>query len=127
MTTTVPAAPRRPRLRFVAHYLEMVVAMVVGMVALAPLWPEVWRAEPAAAALIMATDMTVAMGAWMLLRRHAWRPVLEMCAIMVAPFVVLLIPLALGLISGTALMILAHVIMFPLMLVAMIWRRHEYC
>ncbi|WP_246633044.1 hypothetical protein [Pseudonocardia nigra] len=43
MTTTQITRPTRGTAaklaRFVGHYLEMVVAMVVGMVALAPLWP----------------------------------------------------------------------------------------
>ena len=62
---------RSPLLRFVLHYLEMVVAMVVGMMALAPLWPDAWLARGDLHAVAMAVNMTVAMAAWMAIRRHA--------------------------------------------------------
>ncbi|MDD7964084.1 hypothetical protein [Actinomycetospora lemnae] len=120
-------APRARRLtRFAGHYLEMVVAMVVGMVALAPLWPAAWVASEGVHAVVMATDMTVAMVLWMALRRHRWPRIAEMAAVMSLPFVALLVPYGLGVLPGSALMVAGHVIMFPLMLLAMLWRRHEY-
>lgn len=120
-------APRARRLtRFAGHYLEMVVAMVVGMVALAPLWPAAWVASEGVHAVLMATDMTVAMVLWMALRRHRWPRIAEMAAVMSLPFVALLVPYGLGVLPGSALMVAGHVIMFPLMLLAMLWRRHEY-
>jgi len=42
---TSASVRRSPLLRFVLHYLEMVVAMVVGMMALTPLWPDAWLAR----------------------------------------------------------------------------------
>ena len=69
---TSASVGRSPLLRFVLHYLEMVVAMVVGMMALAPLWPDAWLARGDMHAVAMAVDMTVAMAAWMAIRRHAW-------------------------------------------------------
>ena len=119
--------PRGRRLgRFVGHYLEMVVAMIVGMVALDPLWPAEWLAREGVHAVLMATDMTVGMGAWMALRRHRWLRILEMSAVMYLPFVALLVPYGFGVLPASALVIAGHVIMFPLMLLAMLWRRHEY-
>ena len=100
--------------------------MVVGMVALAPLWPEAWLARDDLHAVAMAVDMTVAMAAWMLVRRHTWPRIVEMSAAMVLPFAVLLVPYWLGVLAAGALMIAAHVVMFPLMLAAMIWRRADY-
>ena len=121
-----------PYLRFTLHYLEMVVAMFVGMFALGPLWslaaPGVTD-NPAAAGLsvtVMATNMTIGMGAWMAIRRHAWLRIAEMAAAMYLPFVALLVPYWLGAISGGAVMIGGHVLMFPAMLAAMLWRRDEY-
>jgi len=111
---------------FVLHYVEMVVAMVVGMVALDPLWPAEWLAREDVHALVMATDMTVAMALWMALRRHAWARIAEMSAAMYLPFVALLVPYGFGVLPASALMVAGHVIMFPLMLLAMLWRRHEY-
>lgn len=112
--------------RFAGHYLEMVVAMLVGMVALAPLWPAGWVARADVHALVMAIDMTVVMALWMRVRRHSWPRVAEMSAAMVLPFAALLVPHWLGVLSGSALMTAGHVVMFPLMLLAMLWRRAEY-
>jgi flagellar biosynthetic protein FliP len=121
-----PAHRTRRLARFAGHYLEMVLAMVVGMVALAPLWPAAWVASEGVHAIVMATDMTVAMVLWMAVRRHRWPRIAEMAAAMYLPFVALLVPWGLGVLSGSALMVAGHVIMFPLMLLAMLWRRHEY-
>ena len=130
MTTTEITRPTRGNARklarFAGHYLEMVAAMVVGMIALDPLWPADWLVRTDVHAVVMATNMTLVMGAWMLVRRHSWARTAEMCAVMYLPFVALLVPYWLGVMSGTALMIAGHVIMFPLMLAAMLWRRAEY-
>jgi hypothetical protein len=128
-TTAAAAAERsttRKLLGFAQHYAEMVVAMLVGMVALAPLWPAEWVARPDVHAVVMATDMTVVMALWMAVRRHSRPRVAEMSAAMYLPFLALLVPYWTGLISGTALMVAGHVVMFPLMLLAMVWRRAEY-
>jgi flagellar biosynthetic protein FliP len=128
-TTTHPHPTRsntRKLVRFAAHYLEMVVAMIVGMVALAPLWPAEWVARPDVNAMTMALDMTIAMALWMRIRRHSWPRTAEMSATMFLPFVVLLVPYWLGAISEMTVMVAAHVIMFPLMLAVMLWRRDDY-
>ncbi|MGW3998428.1 hypothetical protein ACWEF6_33485 [Amycolatopsis sp. NPDC004772] len=125
-TTETPRTTARKLARFTGHYVEMVVAMLVGMVALTPLWPSAWLDRPDVDALVMATDMTVAMVLAMALRRHSWPRIAEMAAVMYLPFVALLVPYWLGAISGMTLMVAGHVIMFPLMLAAMVWRRAEY-
>lgn len=112
--------------RFTGHYVEMVVAMIVGMIVLGPLWPEAWVRRDDVSAVVMATDMTLVMALWMRIRRHPWPRVLEMSAVMYLPFLALLVPHWLGALSGTGLMTAGHVIMFPLMLAAMVWRRDEY-
>jgi hypothetical protein len=120
--------------RFVRHYLEMVVAMMLGMAVLGPVesvlldplgWQAV-RAVPELRALIMATNMTVAMVAWMRYRRHGWAASTEMAAAMYLPFVVLFPPLWLGLLSAGGMMALGHVLMLPAMAGAMLLRRDEY-
>jgi hypothetical protein len=126
MTAIENTRTSRKLARFVGHYAEMVAAMVVGMVAFAPLWPAEWVARADVHAIVMATDMTLAMALWMCVRRHSWPRIAEMCAAMFVPFVVLLVPYWLGALSGTALMVAGHVIMLPLMLAAMVWRRSEY-
>ncbi|MFI5589805.1 hypothetical protein ACIA5G_32480 [Amycolatopsis sp. NPDC051758] len=127
MTTTAPPRTTARKLaRFAGHYVEMVVAMIVGMMALGALWPAAWLERPDVDAIVMATNMTVAMVLVMALRRHSWPRIAEMSAAMYLPFVALLVPYWLGAISGTTLMVAGHVIMFPLMLAAMVWRRAEY-
>jgi hypothetical protein len=119
---------------FTRHYLEMVAAMIIGMVALGPVWSWTTGALGVAevferadvGALVMATNMTVAMSAWMFYRGHRWAPVAEMAAAMYLPFLVLLPPLWMGAISGHTLMMAGHVLMLPAMALAMLLRRHEY-
>jgi hypothetical protein len=116
-------------LRFALHYLEMVIAMFVGMIALGPLWSWGWPGLsdfPAVDALVMAANMTIGMAAWMLIRRHRRHLVAEMSAAMFLPFLVLLVPYAFGAISGGAVMMGGHMLMFLTMLAAMLWRHAEY-
>ena len=120
--------------KFALHFLEMVVAMVVGMVALHPLWmfgldaagaTELMH-NPYTGAMIMATNMTLAMSAWMKVRGHGWRPIVEMGAAMYLPFLVLFVPLALEAIDESAMMLWGHVLMLPARAAAMLLRPHEY-
>ncbi|MEX5237421.1 hypothetical protein [Kocuria arenosa] len=139
MSTTRPATvlsvARLLRVRhFVRHYLEMVFAMVVGMIVLAPVWS--WALErvgaiepfsrPDLAALVMATDMTIAMSAWMRFRGHGWAPIAEMAAAMYLPFIILFVPLWAGLISAATLMTAGHLLMLVAMAGVMLLRPQEY-
>jgi hypothetical protein len=144
LPTTVPAeasvlaeitAARRHRWRkLVVHYLEMVVAMALGMVALHPLWELAFGAlgwgavldRPEPMALVMATNMTVFMAAWMKFRRHTWRPIAEMSAAMYLPFLALFVPMWAGLISPSGMLLWGHVLMLFAMAGAMAIRPHEY-
>jgi flagellar biosynthetic protein FliP len=128
-TSTKPESRTRGHLRFALHYVEMVVAMVVGMVALGPLvsWvaPSVHdRAD--VSALVMATNMSIGMAVWMRIRRHSWPRIAEMCAAMYVPFLVVLVPFWLGAVGEDAVMMVGHVLMMPAMLAVMIWRRRDY-
>jgi hypothetical protein len=123
---TVQRSGTRKLARFTGHYVEMVVAMLVGMMALAPLWPDSWTSRSDVDVLVMATNMTIGMTAVMLLRRHSWARIAEMAAAMYVPFAVLLVPYWLGALSGMTLMVAGHVIMFPLMLAVMLWRHDHY-
>ena len=115
--------------RFLTAYLEMTLAMLVGMGALGVVWDAAWpglTGRPDAMALTMAFDMTVGMAAWMWVRGHAPRHIAEMSAVMVLPFLVLLVPYWAGGISADVLMIAGHLLMLPLMAAAMLLRRSEY-
>ena len=124
---TTPSTTRRPgtaRWRFLRHFLEMLAAMVIGMIALEPLWPHVDTVE--LHALVMATNMTIGMTALMAVRRHAWPGIVEMSAAMYAPFIILFVPYWTGLITAGGLFQLGHLLMLPAMLSAMLHRRAEY-
>ena len=138
------AAPRSRDARytpvriFTRHYVEMLVAMVLGMVVLGgalavPLqlagvdvanWD---RNAPALLLLSMAFTMTVPMVAWMRHRGHGWAPAADMTAAMFLPSFAAVGLLWAGLQTDThALLVIQHVAMGPAMLVAMLLRRHEY-
>ncbi|MFC7490183.1 MULTISPECIES: hypothetical protein [unclassified Knoellia] len=125
---------RTPRARFWWHYLEMVVAMLVGMGLFWPVWiglfaladrPDLMERGDLAA-VRMAINMTVGMALWMRVRGHGGRDIVEMSVAMSAPFFVLLIPHWTGALSADALMMAAHTIMFVTMLLAMWWRKDVY-
>ncbi|MFD1932492.1 MULTISPECIES: hypothetical protein [Nonomuraea] len=126
--------PKTSTLLFARHYGEMLLAMIIGMLLLAPVWAAAgeWLGLAAVfgradvGALIMATDMTAAMTVWMRHRGHSWQPVAEMGAAMYVPFLLLLPPFWLGLVSGDTVMIAGHVLMLPAMLAVMLRRREEY-
>jgi hypothetical protein len=135
-TTTRARTPRAQTggWRFLRHYLEMVAAMLVGMVVLGAAVRGVLAlaglryptASPTPVALEMAATMAAGMVAWMRHRGHRWAPTMEMTAAMVAPAVALVPLLWLGVITGDALLLLEHLAMFPLMFLVMLRRRAEY-
>jgi hypothetical protein len=116
------------------HYVEMLITMVIGMMALHPVWQfglHMVGASPALShatvmALVMATDMSLGMGAWMRYRGHSWRPIAEMSAVMYLPFALFLPAVWGGAMSGAAMLGAGHLLMLPTMLGLMLWRRDEY-
>jgi hypothetical protein len=120
--------PLRTRLaRFITAYLEMTLAMLVGMGLFGAVWDALWPGlthRPDAMAVTMAADMTLAMAAWMWVRGHAGRHILQMSAVMVLPFLGLLWPYRLGVLTGDALLTGGHIGMFALMGAYLGWRPH---
>lgn len=125
-------------LHFIRHYLEMLIAMAIGMFALGGAFAVLlgavgvdvgdWRTDaPALLLLGMAFTMSVPMVAWMRYRGHGWAPAREMAASMFVPSIAAILLLWAGAVedSGTLLAI-QHIAMFPAMLVAMLLRRSEY-
>ena len=120
--------------RFARHYVEMVVAMLVGMMALYSLWMLATAGAGEGSvlgsveveSLVMATTMAVPMAAWMRFRRHGYAPTLLMSTAMYAGFVVVFPPYWAGAVGAHGVMMVGHVAMFVLMLVAMLLRRPEY-
>ena len=119
---------------FARHYVEMVVAMFLGMGVLLP--PLGAALRTAGTSLhdsdvlmisAMALTMTVPMIAWMRYGRHGWPVCADMAAAMVIPTLSVLAVLWSGLVAdlGTLLLI-EHLAMLPSMLVAMLLHRDEY-
>jgi hypothetical protein len=119
----------RPIWHFLRHYVEMVLAMLAGMFALGGLEGLVWPALTAradVAAMVMATNMSLGMAAWMRFRGHAWRGIAEMSASMYLPFLVLLVPYWAGVAGKGVLMTWGHLLMLPAMALVMLLRPAEY-
>jgi hypothetical protein len=123
---------------FVRHYVEMVVAMflgmaVLGMPAVAALGAvgmsssELQNDAPALLLFGMGVTMTAPMVAWMRYRGHGWPASAEMAAAMFIPTFGVIALLWTGLVGDTGtLLVIEHVVMLPSMLVAMLLRRDEY-
>ncbi|WP_343447031.1 hypothetical protein [Micromonospora schwarzwaldensis] len=113
------------------HLAGMVVAMVAGMVLLGPLWQAGGQAfggadvlaRPDVATLVMATDMSLGMVAWMWHRGHRWTATLEMTAAMSVPVLLLLPPWWAGLVDDHVLMLGGHLLMLPAMV--LVGLRHD--
>ncbi|MGY1704383.1 hypothetical protein ACI79C_07400 [Geodermatophilus sp. SYSU D00697] len=133
-SSPTPHDSRRRTRTLVRHYLEMLVAMVVGMVALHPVWDLVLGAfgagavldRPEPMALVMATNMTIGMTLVMRWRRHGWRACAEMAAAMYLPFVLLFGPMWAGVLSPGGMLLWGHVLMLFAMAGAMALRPSEY-
>lgn len=130
-----PTTNRRQWLRFAGHYLEMVVAMLVGMFILGGALRAVLALAgvdysmdlyPGLVTLEMGVTMAAAMLAWMRFRGHSWAPTLEMAGAMLAPAVAAVPLIALSVLDAGTAMTVEHVAMFTLMLVVMLRRREEY-
>ena len=123
---------------FLRHYVEMVIAMFLGMAVLwlpaglalnatGSSWSELNDDAPALMLLLMATTMTVPMVAWMRYRGHGRRANAEMSASMFLPTFAVIGLLGAGLLTDTGvLMVVEHVAMLLAMLVAMLLRPAEY-
>jgi uncharacterized protein YceK len=120
--------------RFVRHLVEMVAAMIVGMVVLAPVWVGVFALLGCSSllehadvhAMAMATDMSAGMALWMRHRHHGWASIGEMVAAMYLPFLLLFVPYWLGLVSAGTMLTAGHALMVPCMIAVMLRRREEY-
>lgn len=120
--------------RFALHYVEMLVAMGLGMLIFHPLFGLVaettgWAgtyARDDVSAMVMATSMVIGMSLWMWFRSCSRAAIVEMGVAMYLPFVVLLVPLWLGAISRGFLMLWGHLLMLVTMFLAMLYRRAEY-
>jgi hypothetical protein len=136
--TTMSVRPTRIRqtLRFLLHFGEMVLAMMVGMAVFAVvngmlLIPRgfVYLSSsmyPQAYAMAMAVSMTVAMVAWMFIRKHPWRLSAEMAGAMLVPTVLLIAICWIAHLPSDVLLTGTHILMLPAMLAVMLYRWRDY-
>jgi hypothetical protein len=118
---------RRPGRRawaFTRHYLEMVIAMFAGMVALQPLWPNLPHVLEIEA-LAMATSMNLGMAAWMAVRHDSPATIARMAVAMYLPFIVLFAPYRLGWLSRDTVFTAGHLLMLAAMAAVMLLPRAE--
>jgi hypothetical protein len=123
---------------FVRHYVEMVVAMFLGMLvlgvpagwglgALGSSWSELNTDAPALMLLGMAATMTVPMVGWMRYRGHGWRANTEMSASMVVPTFAAIALLEASVVDEIdVLLVVEHIAMLLGMLGVMLLRPAEY-
>ena len=128
-------SPLRPAARFVGHYVEMVVAMVVGMavlgipvgaIAQAQGYDNVYHQLPELGAILMTAIMTGPMVLWMAVRGHDRRMIGEMSAAMIVPVAVLILAARLGVLAEASLPMLSDPLMYVSMLVVMLARWRMY-
>ncbi len=126
-------APGAQVVRFVWHYVQMAIAMELGMflpvgfiLSALGLYNVVLR-SPEASALVMTAEMVLGMAAWMFIRRHSWRHTVEMSAGMAASTVVAAAASLAGLLPDTAAESEPVVmLMWVGMLAAMLFRWRDY-
>jgi fructose-specific phosphotransferase system IIC component len=121
--------------RFVSHALEMVLAMIVGMLVLGvPVGivarllgvHDLYHDQAVVGAVVMAAEMTLPMAWWMDRRGHDRRMIVEMSAAMTIPAVALVTGAVLGVIDGAVIMTWQDPLMYVAMLAAMLWRWSAY-
>jgi hypothetical protein len=128
------ARTRRGRRAFALHLAEMLIAMLVGMVALggviegalALAGGSLADASASLAAVVMAVNMTVPMIWWMHYRGHPARHNVEMAASMVVPTTVVIALDWLGAIPSNSVIMAQHVVMVLAMVGVMLWRYDHY-
>src|SRR5512134_281651 len=113
LTTASHPTRRSERHNLARHFVEMVLAMIVGMAVLGVVVQAVCAAvghpgffvnHVGMRAPLMTMNMTIGMAMWMRHRGHGWRPIGEMSAAMFVPLAVLIGPFWVGMLSGDALL-----------------------
>lgn len=117
---------RRKVLRFFVHFAEMCVVMCVGAAILGLVLFGVGVLESPAAAVIAAPYLVALMTGWMRLRKHEWRPTLEMAATPVVALPLVLIAARYDVLSGIDLFLSECTWSCGLMLIPMLARFNHY-
>jgi hypothetical protein len=113
---------------YVRRCLEMVAAMLAGTLALAPVERLVASGLTTRAdvgVLVLATNMSIGLAAWMRVRGHRWRGIAEASALIHLPFVALLVPFWGGQVGEYALLGWGHLLTLPAMALVLLLRPVE--
>src|SRR5689334_3839348 len=95
LTASERSSLRLERHNLVQHFIEMVLAMLVGMAVLGMAAAAVCAAlghsgflthHAGLRSFVMALNMSIGMAAWMRSRRHGWAPIAEMVGAMFVPW-----------------------------------------
>jgi hypothetical protein len=125
---------RGSKRRFARHFGEMLVAMLVGMLALGGVSELVFAAAGSSLSdapgsvqvVLMGFNMTAPMVAWMSYRGHPRARNNEMAASMIVPTLAAAALAAAGLLSAAGALGVQHAAMIPAMLGVMLWRYDHY-
>ena len=123
--------PASQIIRFGWHFIEMAIAMEIGMMPLGFVLGALGQADlnsrsPEAYAVAMTLSMVLPMAAWMLIRRHGWQRTAEMVAAMIVPIVVLAAGGLAGLVPHQTAVSGMGALMWVSMLAAMLFRWRDY-
>lgn len=111
-------------LRFLQHFGEMAVAMVLGMFAMGLF--AAWLGPPDTRWLSMSLFMAAPMAAWMRIRGHDWERCAEMATSMVVPAILVVGLNVFGVLTVPAMRSVGHDLMWLAMLGVMLWRWPDY-
>ena len=134
-TLPIEVSPSRQIWNFVRHYLEMCIAMCIGIavgdviyfaIAGAAGYSDPPDQLPVLSLAVVTFSMTAPMVAWMRFRGMDWRLINEMTASMIILAVLLLAAGLAGVVAMSELTRLAHGLMMPFMLVPMLLRADQY-
>ena len=122
------------RRRFLGHFGEMLLVMLLGMgvlsglaqLAVAAAGGSLSDAPGSFRVLLMGFNMTVPMVAWMSYRGHPRAQNMEMAAAMIVPTLAAAAIPAAGVLSTGAALGIQHAAMIPAMLGVMLWRYEHY-
>ncbi len=119
-------------LRFAWHFLQMYIAMGIGMAVLGMGlsvlgYRDTVRSSPELYAVLMAVAMVLPMAAWMRYRMgHGWSRTTEMSAAMTVPTLVVVLICSVGLLPHELALAWSMPLMTVGMIADMLYRWHEY-
>jgi hypothetical protein len=135
LTASARLSRRSERRNLILHFVEMVLAMLVGMAVLGVAAAAICSAlghsgflthHAGLRSFVMALNMSIGMAVWMRYRSHGWAAIGEMVGAMFLPWALLIGPYIAGAISAGVLLLGMHALMLPAMAAAMLHRRDEY-